>query len=443
MTMNIIDLLQELVSINTINDPLRGVKPDVGAAKFIKDWLEDWKIEASLIESNGFYSVFGKIGKGAPRIMLLAHYDTVPVDPEEWNFDPFKLTIKDEKAYGRGALDDKSNVVALMLTLRELSKSNLKNVVYFAFTGDEEIGGTHGAKVIADLLENKKSLPPYLLNADGHGMRVITRRRKAFNIVIEVPAIKRIVKGRIERKVFKSYFPALQHTHSALFVAGADVHPLIATSSFVRDTEVMVSKLEGKFLKSNVIPSEVTLEYVTPEGENEIEVDEGLTKLLATIVSLTKLAFPTERFSEYGVTITPNMYVYRNKTHILTLDVRAMLKSGGILRKAVNKALKELLPVAKSSVTESRGSYLYTSLSSPIVKAFKNSLEKLGEPFITCESAGASDSRHFTIYGVEAVDFGPKGGNMHGPNEYVELSSLRKLPKIYLHVVQEILKSSK
>jgi len=437
MTMNIIDLLQELVSINTINDPLRGIKPNIEAAKFIKDLLESWKIEVSLVESNGFYSVFGKIGKGSVRIMLLAHYDTVPVNPEEWKFDPFRLTIKDNKAYGRGALDDKSNVAALMLILRELSKNNLKSTVYFAFTGDEEIGGVNGAGVIANRLRDEKTLPSYLLNADGHGMKVILRRRKAFNVIIKVPARKRVIRGRKEKRTFKPYFSASRHTHSAFFIAGADVHPLVAAASFIRDFEVMASKLEGKFLKSNVIPSEITLEYVT-SGEDEVEVDEGLTQLLTAIIPLTKLVFPTEKFSEFGITITPNMYTYRNETHVLTLDVRAMLRSGVVIRETIRKVLKEFLPTAKSRVIESKGNYLYTSQNSPIVIAFKNALEKLNEQFTTCESGGASDSRHFTIYGVDAVDFGPRGGNMHGPNEYVELSSLRKLPKIYLQVIREI-----
>ncbi len=41
---------------------------------------------------------------------------------------------------------------------------------------------------------------------------------------------------------------------------------------------------------------------------------------------------------------------------------------------------------------------------------------------------------------MKAIDFGPKGGNIHGPNEYVEINSLRKMPLLYREVALRLLR---
>jgi len=41
----------------------------------------------------------------------------------------------------------------------------------------------------------------------------------------------------------------------------------------------------------------------------------------------------------------------------------------------------------------------------------------------------------------EAIDFGPRGGNVHGPNEYADVTSLKLLPKLYTEVAMNLLKN--
>ncbi len=437
--MDILELLKELVSINTVNNPAKGIKPGPEAAKYIRDVLADWGLQPEIIESNGYHSVVGWVGEGKPCISMLAHYDVVPADPERWSYDPFRLTVVGDRAYGRGALDDKSNVAALMLTLRELSKKPPRCRVFYAITGDEETGGHYGAKVVAERLSIEGVLPRYLVNADGHGMIVITRRRKVFSLIVEVSSIKKRVRGRIEKKLFEAMYPTRVHAHAAYFIPGVDTHPLIAASVFVREENVLVKNVSGRFLKSNVVPASVEIEYVVPCSEcSEAEYDEGLTKLVKAIMSLTRVTISNERFSEYGVTITPNVYSSEEGVHRVVFDIRAMIMKPRQIEERVSEALREILPEAKLKVIDGGGGYMYTSPESPLVKAFEKALASVGEPLIIGEAAGASDSRYFTQYGIEAVDFGPRGGNIHGDDEYVLISSLRKLPEIYLGVVREL-----
>ena len=57
-------------------------------------------------------------------MLLLAHYDVVPVEAEKWSADPFGAEIREESevqyVYGRGALDMKSMLIAILESAEEL-----------------------------------------------------------------------------------------------------------------------------------------------------------------------------------------------------------------------------------------------------------------------------------------------------------------------------------
>ncbi len=435
--MDIVELLGELVSMNTVNNPEKNEKPGPEAARYIRDILAGWGIESEIIESNSYYSVYGCLGSGRHIVMFLAHYDVVPVDPEGWSYDPFKLTVREDKAYGRGALDDKANVAGIMMALKNLVGESLGCRICFAFTGDEEIGGANGAGVVVERLLRENSLPKYLVNGDGSGMRVITRRRKVFSIVLEIPVSKKTIRGRVEKRVFKAAYPVKTHAHAAYFIPGVDTHPLVAASVFAREEDVLVRSLRGGFLKSNIVPYSVEVEYVVPGDEYDEEAyDESLTRMLRLVAPFTRLLVRTEKYSEYGVSITPNMYKIENDKHKLVFDVRAMLMSKESIEESIREMLGELGEDAEFRVIDGGGGYLYASRDSELVRGFGKVLGELGEKLVVAEAAGASDSRYFTIHGVESVDFGPRGGNIHGNDEYVVISSLKKLPLVYTGVAK-------
>jgi carboxypeptidase PM20D1 len=93
-------------------------------------------------------------------ILLLAHQDVVPVDREtanKWTHDAFSGKIADGCVWGRGALDDKGSLIAIMEAVELLLKSNFtpRRSIFLAFGHDEEIGGRQGAARIADYLMEK------------------------------------------------------------------------------------------------------------------------------------------------------------------------------------------------------------------------------------------------------------------------------------------------
>ncbi|MCD6183053.1 MAG: M20/M25/M40 family metallo-hydrolase [Thermovirga sp.] len=438
--MEILELLSQLVSFETVNNPAKKIRPSKNCPSFIKDRLEDWGIQVELLEKNGYYAVFGEIGDGKPTLLLMAHFDVVPVNPEEWSSEPFYLTVKGNRAYGRGSADDKGNVASIMLALKELSKEKLGGKVLFAFTGDEEIGGVM-AMHIAEMLNEKKALPKYMINADGIGMKPIIRRRKGFALIITVPAEKIKVKGVLKEKNFKTSTPVVETRHAAYFLPGVDMHPMVAISHLLRNDDAFAVSLDGKFLKGNVVPSEVTLKYVERGEGEEIVVDLNLTRLLKAIVPLVRAPIKPEKYSDYGVSITPNLYSLEDEKHILKLDIRVM----NHLKEEIHRVMKEIMdlniPGGEIEVkSNEKAGYLFTRPEERIARIMLETLEELGEKAEVIEGPGASDSRFFTPYGVKAIDFGPRGGNIHGPNEYVEISSLKKMPLLYKKVVLRLMK---
>ena len=96
----------------------------------------------------------------AQPILLMAHQDVVPISPgseQQWSVDPFSGILKDGFIWGRGAWDDKGNLIAQMEAVEMLLASGYqpKRTVYLAYGADEEIGGQRGAARIAALLEER------------------------------------------------------------------------------------------------------------------------------------------------------------------------------------------------------------------------------------------------------------------------------------------------
>ncbi len=93
----------------------------------------------------------------AQPVLLTGHYDVVPVIPGTeslWKQPPYSGNIVDGYVWGRGALDDKGGVVAIMEAATLLLKQGFtpKQTVYLSFGHDEEVSGLDGAGAVASHL---------------------------------------------------------------------------------------------------------------------------------------------------------------------------------------------------------------------------------------------------------------------------------------------------
>ena len=92
-------------------------------------------------------------GNGKKRpLLIMGHTDVVTVDPAKWTHPPFGAVRDGGYVYGRGAVDDKDNLVAGMMLMFMLKRGNVpldRDVILLAESGEE--GAPHvGAQFMAD-----------------------------------------------------------------------------------------------------------------------------------------------------------------------------------------------------------------------------------------------------------------------------------------------------
>jgi carboxypeptidase PM20D1 len=94
---------------------------------------------------------------GVKPILLMAHMDVVPASDQNWRHPPFSGALVDGYVWGRGAMDDKASVMAILEAVEHLLSNGFvpKRTIYLAFGHDEEVGGHGGAAKIAELLRSR------------------------------------------------------------------------------------------------------------------------------------------------------------------------------------------------------------------------------------------------------------------------------------------------
>lgn len=105
-------------------------------------------------------------------VLLMGHYDVVPVDSTDidgWDFAPFSGEVSGGFIYGRGTLDNKITVMALLETAENLLSEGYEPVrsIYFSFGHDEEIGGNDGALQVSRYLEDNDIKLDFVLDEGG------------------------------------------------------------------------------------------------------------------------------------------------------------------------------------------------------------------------------------------------------------------------------------
>ncbi|MDR2401953.1 MAG: dipeptidase [Cytophagales bacterium] len=145
--------LKELIQIPTINTHREHNKHLLEGTKLLQKLLSKAEIENIKIFDN--YEkplVYGEkiLNPNYKTVLLYAHYDVQPVEPMNlWLSDPFTLTFRDEKMYGRGVSDDKGSIIMLIKAVESLLKTqNLRCNVKFIFEGGEEVGSSDFIKFL-------------------------------------------------------------------------------------------------------------------------------------------------------------------------------------------------------------------------------------------------------------------------------------------------------
>ncbi|MBV4499597.1 acetylornithine deacetylase [Pseudomonas shirazensis] len=110
---------------------------------FIRDYLAELGVASELFlnaegtKANLFASI-GPTDRGG--VVLSGHTDVVPVDGQAWTVDPFVMTERDGRLYGRGAADMKGFIASVLAAVPAFLAQPLHTPVHLAFSYDEEVG---------------------------------------------------------------------------------------------------------------------------------------------------------------------------------------------------------------------------------------------------------------------------------------------------------------
>ena len=105
-------------------------------------------------------------------IVLSGHTDVVPVDGQFWSSDPWTLTRRGERLYGRGTCDMKGFLALALAAAPELVRAPLKRPVHLAFSYDEEIGCL-GAPAMIEAIARELPTPSAVIVGEPTSMQAV------------------------------------------------------------------------------------------------------------------------------------------------------------------------------------------------------------------------------------------------------------------------------
>lgn len=173
-----VERLAGAIRIPTVSGPGEQIRP--GALQRFRRYLADRfprvhaELDREVVAGHSLLYTWRPEGPGrgstAAPLVLLAHQDVVPAGPgaaERWTHEPFGGVVAEGYVWGRGAMDDKGSLLAILEAVEGLLRDGVRpgRPVILAFGHDEEIGGK-GAVALAERL-GRRGVAPFLVLDEG------------------------------------------------------------------------------------------------------------------------------------------------------------------------------------------------------------------------------------------------------------------------------------
>ena len=164
------ELLARLVAFDTTSH-----KTNLPLVRFVEDYLAQHGFACNLVyDATGHKAnMFATIGPREVRgVALSGHTDVVPVTGQDWKTDPFRLTERDGRLYGRGTTDMKGFLACVLASVPRFKTAPLKVPIHIVFSYDEEIGCV-GVRTLIDQLGNSITQPRMVIVGEPTSMAVV------------------------------------------------------------------------------------------------------------------------------------------------------------------------------------------------------------------------------------------------------------------------------
>lgn len=365
----IIDFIRELVSVKSQN----GIDSEKLIARKVFDKLKSFGFSPEIIGSEKHPSVVCLIKKrdGAKTIWLESCLDTVKVgDILEWQTDPFEANIIGNKMFGRGVADSKAAIAIFCYLAKELSKDkNFNNSLFLGFDADEQSGVFTGVK---DIMKIAPRSDVCVLGYQGDDEISIGAR------------------GWLRLRL--TTFGKAAHTGSRSQKGINAIHIMSRIISEILSTKSSEKKERffefGSSLNFSQISGGVAINIVPDKCECDIDIRLTPSQNKAEIMKTIRDAIGKAKKEK----------PFRYKLEVLQYEKAYMTDSQNdfvrILSKNANTVLKKKIPITASG-QGSVGNVLVAK-KTPIINAFG------------CEC-----------------------GNVHAPNEWINIKSVPKIFEVY------------
>ena len=178
-------MLEKLIAFPTVSS-----NSNLDLISFVEDYLSVYGVSSKRIISDcgkkaNLYATIGPMNPGG--IVLSGHTDVVPIDGQDWQTDPFELTEKDGRLYGRGTCDMKAFTAIALALVPEMS--NLKRPIHLALSYDEEVGCLGAPKLIETI---KDQLPEVraVFVGEPTSMRVVTGHKSILHFDTRITGLE-------------------------------------------------------------------------------------------------------------------------------------------------------------------------------------------------------------------------------------------------------------
>lgn len=372
--MDEVKILKDLIKIKSF---LSEDSNEIKLSNYIFDMLSSSKslrVEKQFIDkSSERFNVLAQKGN-QPNILLAAHIDTV--EPRaEWTTEPFSPTVKGSRMYGLGSYDNKGGAAAMLAAAMDSKADNFAMLFYC----DEEYQFRGMTNFISNNNELLSSIETAVLSEPTQLMI-----RKDHRGIIEFDMTLRGKSG-----------------HAADLKSG--INAINAAYSILED----LSKYLGRFRNKDLGSSTLNVAYI--EGGLAVPQPDGglmLSDQGNNIADYCRLRLEIRTSSE-KLKFIKIIERLKNITNILGVSIDKL------------ELCKEFGPLINTDKD---------------LESIKKIMNNLGVPpkYISSKRFGFGDGQFIKAkYDIPTIYIGPVGANMHSANEWVDVSSVRMLKKIY------------
>ncbi|MEO8124987.1 MAG: M20 family peptidase [Burkholderiales bacterium] len=382
----------------------------------------------------------------AKPIALMAHQDVVPIAPGtegDWQQPPFSGAIAGGFIWGRGAWDDKGNLMSIMEAIEMLVSSGFqpRQTIYLSFGADEEVGGADGAQRVVKLFKERGVKLDFVID---EGMLIVKGVLPGIEAPIAVVGVaeKGILTVKLDASATPGHssMPPPEPGKSAIGMMSLALTRLEASpmpgsiSGVARDTLVAVApemSVPYRVLMTN-------LWLFSPVVEREFAKVASTNALIRTTTALTIFnAGNKENVLPGRANATVNFRLLPgDSSDAVVQHSQQVIGNPGV------KIEKEA-GFSEASAVSSTDASGYTTIN--------RTLRQLHPDVVVAPGLmlGATDSRHFgevadSVYRFSPVRAGPEDlARFHGTNERISVANFTELIQFYHQLIQNASASSK